>query len=259
MSENPQLMPVVAKLLAKPGLRHGFFTRNGGVSSGVYASLNAGPGSNDDVSSILENRGRIATELGVKANHLLSPFQFHSSEVVIVDQPFSAERPRADGIVTAKRGLAIGVLTADCGPLLFADRKAGVIGAAHAGWKGAVGGVIENTVSAMETLGARKQDIVAVLGPTIGQGNYEVGADFEADLLARDSAGAAFFVAGLAADKRMFDLPGYIMMRLTSAGVQSENLALCTYANAGQFFSYRRSTHKSEIDYGRQLSALCLE
>jgi polyphenol oxidase len=252
-------VPAIAKELALPGLRHGFFTRAGGVSSGVYGSLNAGPGSNDLPLLVTENRSRIAKHMGVGAMQLLSPYQFHSPDVVTVDAPFSADRPRADAIVTATRGLAIGVVTADCGPVLFSDVDAGVIGAAHAGWQGAVGGVIENTIEAMEKLGAKRGNMIAVLGPTISQKNYEVRADFEAKLLARDAAGAAFFVEGNAADKRQFDLPGYIMMRLERVGVAGFDTSLCTYTHNERFFSYRRTTHKHEADYGRQMSAICLE
>jgi polyphenol oxidase len=253
------LVPAIAKELALPGLRHGFFTRGGGVSSGIYSSLNAGPGSNDMPELVAENRGRIAGHLGVASSNLLSPYQFHSSEVVIADGPFYGERPRADAIVTAKKGLAIGVVTADCGPVLFADVQAGVIGAAHAGWQGAVGGVIENTIEAMEKLGAKRGKMIAVLGPTISQKNYEVGVDFEAKLLKRDAAGAAFFIAGNAPNKRQFDLPGYIMMRLERAGVTGFDTTLCTYTQSERFFSYRRTTHRLETDYGRQMSAICLE
>ena len=259
MVEHLALVPATAKELALPGVKHGFFTRAGGVSSGLYSSLNAGPGSDDMPVSVVENRARIAAYLGASPSNLLSPYQFHSSEVVVVGARFQGERPRADAIVTAKQGFAIGVVTADCGPLLFADVKAGVVGAAHAGWQGAVGGVIENTIAAMEKLGAKRAQIVAVLGPTISQVNYEVGADFAADLLARDVDSAAYFAVGVTQDKRQFDLPGYIMMRLLRAGVEGVNTALCTYAEADRFFSYRRTTHQQEADYGRQMSALILE
>jgi polyphenol oxidase len=259
MIDDNTLAPTKAEVLDVSGLRHGFFTRQGGISSGLYDSLNAGPGSNDTANLIVENRRRIAAYLGVAPAFLVSPYQFHSSDVIVVDAPFSGERPRADAVVTAKAGLAIGVVTADCGPLLFADLRAGVIGAAHAGWQGAAGGVIENTIAAMEKLGSLRSNIVAVLGPTISQSNYEVGADFQDKLLARDQAGAGFFIAGKAKDKRHFDLPGYILMRLARAGVKGFDTALCTYANPDRFFSYRRTTHQNEPDYGRQMSALCLE
>ncbi len=259
MVEHPAILPVVAEELKIAGLRHGFFTRVGGVSSGVYGSLNAGPGSNDSPELVAINRRRIAEQMGVAPTHLLSPYQIHSAAVVVVEDLFSGERPRADAIVTSTPGLAIGVVTADCGPLLFADVSAGVIGAAHAGWQGAVGGVIENTVAAMETLGAKRGNIIAVLGPTIRQLNYEVGADFETKLLVHDAKSAGFFVEGQAADKRQFDLPGYIMMRLERAGVSGFDTGLCTYAHNDRFFSYRRTTHRQEADYGRQMSAICLE
>jgi polyphenol oxidase len=251
--------PIRHTALEIAGIGHGFFGRDGGVSGGIYSSLNAGPGSNDEPMFVAENRARIAFALGVDKDHLLSPYQFHSSEIVTVDAPFQGERPRADGIVTAKRGLAIGVVTADCGPLLFADAKAGVVGATHAGWQGAVGGVIENTIDAMEKLGAKRANITALLGPTISQKNYEVGSDFEAKLLARDSEGKVFFGAARAEDKRQFDLPGFIMMRLKRAGVAGFDTGFCTYADETRFFSYRRTTHKKETDYGRQMSAIFLE
>ena len=259
MNYHASPRPIRHNALEISGVNHGFFGRDGGVSSGVYGSLNAGPGSHDEPMLVAKNRSRIAFALGVETDCLLSPYQFHSAEVTIVDAPFAAKRPRADGIVTATRGLAIGVVTADCGPLLFADQEAGVIGAAHAGWQGAVGGVIENTIAAMETLGAKRAQIIAVLGPTISQKNYEVAADFEARLLARDSEGAAFFAAGQTPEKRQFDLPGFILMRLERAGVKGFDTGLCTYASPDAFFSYRRTTHSNEADYGRQMSALCLE
>jgi YfiH family protein len=259
LQSNHILAPVTAPQLSGPGLRHGWFTRTGGVSQGVYASLNAGPGSGDDQALIAENRARIAAHLGVETAYLLSPYQFHSAEVVTVDAPFAGERPRADAIVTATRGLAIGVLTADCGPVLFADMQAGIIGAAHAGWQGAAGGVVEATIAAMLALGAARERIIAVLGPTISQKNYEVGADFEARLMQTDAAGAPFFAPGATPDKRQFDLPHYILMRLARAGVSASWTGHCTYADAERFFSFRRTTHAGEADYGRQLSALVLE
>jgi polyphenol oxidase len=259
MVEHLALEPATAKELDLPGFRHGFFTRKGGVSAGLYGALNAGPGSNDEPGFVVENRSRIAAYFDVAPNGLLSPYQFHSSEVVAVDAPYSGGRPRADAIVTAKRGLAVGVVTADCGPLLFADRNAGVIGAAHAGWQGAIGGVIENTIVAMEKLGAKRSNLVAALGPTISQKNYEVGADFEAKLIARDAAVAPCFNAGQTPDKRQFDLPRYILMRLERAGVLGVDTGLCTYANPQRFYSYRLTTHNNEPDYGRQMSAICLE
>jgi polyphenol oxidase len=245
--------------LALPGLRHGWFTRRGGVSHGVHASLNAGPGSKDDPARVAENRARIAAAMGIPPTHLLSPYQFHSSEVLAVSAPFEGERPKADALVTRTRGLALAILTADCGPILFADAAKGVIGAAHAGWQGALGGVIENTVNAMEALGADRRSITAVLGPTISQRNYEVGADFEEKAVARDPASAAFFAPGVAAEKRQFDLPGCILMRLARTGVEARWSGHCTYADAARFFSFRRTTHAGEHDYGRQASVIMLE
>jgi polyphenol oxidase len=255
----PHPQPLVSPMLAVPGVRHGWFGRGGGVSDGVYGSLNAGPGSNDAPARIAENRARIARAIGAEPDRLLSPFQIHSADIVTVGSPFSGDRPRADGIVTATPGLAIGVLTADCGPVLFCDPQACVVGAAHAGWQGAVGGVLENAIAAMEALGADRSRIVAALGPTISQPNYEVGTDFLARIIERDETAAPFFKQGKASDKRQFDLPGYVLMRLTKAGVRAQWTGDCTYAAPQTFFSYRRTTHAGETDYGRQMSAIMLE
>jgi YfiH family protein len=242
------------------GLRHAFFTRAGGVSQGVYATLNGGVGSNDAPDKIAENRARMATALGVTPDRLLTPYQIHSPDVVIVEQPWTHDnRPRADAIVTRTPRLGIGVSTADCGPLLFADAQARVIGAAHAGWRGAFTGVIEATVAAMETLGAERARIVAALGPTISQPNYEVGPEFDARFLAADADNTRFFVASERAGHAMFDLAGYIADRAQRAGIVNfEDLGLCTYAEPERFFSYRRTTKQSEPDYGRHINAIAL-
>ena len=182
----------------------------------------------------------------------------HSPDVIVVDAPFAGERPKADGIVTRRPGLAIGVVTADCGPVLFADARNGVVGAAHSGWRGALGGVLEATIAAMESAGAERSAITAVLGPTITQPNYEVGTAMMAEFLDGDGARERFFAPGQAADKRQFDLPGFIVDRLRASGVSASFVGLCTYAEPDRFFSFRRTTHRGEPDYGRQLSAIAL-
>lgn len=248
--------PELAKL---DGIRHGFFTRQGGVSTGVYASLNAGPGSGDVPALVAENRARIAKAMAVAPDALLSPYQVHSPDVVVVEAPFGTERPKADAIVTNKPGLALGIMTADCGPVLFADAQAGIIGAAHAGWKGAAFGVLDNTLSAMERLGASRSRIVAMLGPTISQPNYEVGTDFKDAVLGANSGAGRFFAPGRADGKFQFDLPGFILSRLESLGTGLARwTGHCTYADEDAFFSYRRTTHRGEPDYGRQLSVIAL-
>jgi hypothetical protein len=250
-----------ASLLATvPRIRHAFFTRSGGVSLGVYASLNGGVGSNDAPDKVAENRARMAAALGVSADRLLTPYQIHSPDVVVADEPWAREnRPRADAVVTRVRGLAIGVSTADCGPLLLADSEAGVIGAAHAGWRGALTGVIEATIDAMERLGADRSRIAAALGPTIRQPNYEVGPEFVERFLAADPANSRYFTQSQRAGHAMFDLTGYIADRVQRAGIeQFEDLGLCTYAEPDRFFSYRRTTRSGEPDYGRHINAIAL-
>jgi len=241
-------------------IRHAFFTRSGGVSQGVYGSLNGGVGSNDAPEKVAENRARMAAALGVKPDRLLTAFQIHSPDVVVADEPWTGEdRPRADAIVTRVPRLAIGVSTADCGPLLFADSEAGVIGAAHAGWRGALTGVIEATIAAMEGLGADRSRITAALGPTIRQPNYEVGPEFEERFLAADPGNARFFSRSHRQGHAMFDLAGYITERVARADVtQFEDLGLCTYAEPERFFSYRRTTQNGELDYGRHVNAIAL-
>ncbi len=249
-----------ASLSTLARIRHAFFTRSGGVSQGVYDSLNGGVGSNDAPAKVTENRARMAAALGVKPDHLLTAYQIHSPDVVVADQPWTQEkRPHADAIVTRTPRLAIGVSTADCGPLLLADAEAGVIGAAHAGWRGALTGVIEAVIAAMETLGAERSRIVAALGPTIRQPNYEVGPEFVARFLAADADNTRFFVASERAGHAMFDLAGYIADRVQRAGIVNfEDLGLCTYAEPERFFSYRRTTKQGEPDYGRHINAIAL-
>ena len=242
----------------KPFIRHGFFTRVGGVSEGVYAGLNIGVGSSDDPSSVAENRRRVASAMSVDAAYLLTPYQIHSPDVIVVREPFAGERPKADAIVTDRPGVAIGVSTADCGPILYADAEAGVIGAAHAGWKGAIGGVLENTIDAMEALGAQRARIVAVLGPSISQPNYEVGPEFVERFVADDADNARWFAPAERPGHAMFDLNGYTVERLGRAGVQAGALNRCTYAEEDLFYSFRRTTHRKEADYGRQISAIVM-
>ncbi len=242
------------------GIQHAFFTRAGGVSQGVYASLNGGVGSDDAPDKVAENRARMAATLGVTADRLLTPYQIHSPDVVVVEAPWTHDkRPRADALVTRTSRLAIGISTADCGPLLFADAVAGVIGAAHAGWRGAFAGVIEATVAAMEKLGAERARIAAALGPTISQSNYEVGPELVARFTAADAANARFFTDSPKAGHAMFDLPRYIAERVRRAEIMNfEDLGLCTYAEPERFYSFRRTTHRNEPDYGRHINAIAL-
>ena len=242
-----------------PGIAHGFFTREGGYSTGIFASLNCGLGSGDDISLVEKNRADVAASLGIQGTHLISAYQMHSADVLVVDGPL-LERPKVDGLVTKTRGLALGVLTADCGPVLFADHGAGVIGACHAGWKGALAGITDSTVVAMEQLGAIRGDIIAVLGPTISQGSYEVGPEFPKPFLDADKANARFFIPSVKSGHYMFDLPDYLTAQMKVFGVgQVHDLALCTYRDEARFFSYRRATHRNEKDYGRLISAIALK
>ncbi|MDE2577415.1 MAG: peptidoglycan editing factor PgeF [Hyphomicrobiales bacterium] len=252
-------MPAIeSPALQKIGARHAFFTRNGGVSEGVYASLNGGVGSNDQRDHVAENRARMASALGVAASHLLVPYQIHSAECLIVDRPFE-ERPRCDALATKTPGLALGVTGADCGMILFCDPQARVIGAAHSGWKGALADIIGATVAAMEKLGARRADIVAALGPTIAQESYETGPEFHAQFIATNPDFARFFAPSRKPDHFMFDLHGLIGLRAQEAGIRFEDLGLDTYADAQRFFSFRRTTHRKEPDYGRLVSAIVIE
>ena len=245
-------------LSALGGVRHAFFTREGGVSQGIYASLNVGRGSNDDPAHVAENRRRAALAFGREEGDLLTCHQIHSSIVHLAAEPFGAARPEGDAVVSTTPGLVCGALAADCAPILLADAQARVVGAAHAGWKGALGGVAEATVAAMVDAGADRARMVAVVGPCIGQASYEVGADFLERFLAEDPASAAFFAPGAAADKRQFDLPGYVQSRLRRAGlVQVAATGHDTCADES-FFSNRRAFHRKEPDYGRLLSAIML-
>jgi YfiH family protein len=249
-----------SSLAAIDGVQHGFFTRRGGVSSGIYASLNCGPGSRDDAANVTENRARVAELLGAEPGRLITIFQKHSADAVVADRPWQdGKTPEADAIVTAKPGLAIGILTADCAPVLLCDGEARVIGAAHAGWRGALSGIVEATVAAMTKLGAKPERITAVIGPAISQKAYEVGADFVERFLAAEPDSAAFFITDEGSGEPHFDLPGYVGERLARAGVGAiTDLGLCTYCEETRLFSYRRSQHHGEGDYGRQISAILL-
>ena len=247
-------------LSAIPGLRHAFFSREGGVSDGIYGSLNGGLGSNDDPAKVTENRRRMAEQLGVNIDHFLSVHQVHSPDVVIATGPWNGQpRPKADALVTNIEGLALGVTTADCGPILFVDPNARVIGAAHAGWKGALTGIVESTVAAMEKLGADRTGIVAAIGPLIRQESYEVGNEFVERFIDADAENGKFFLPGEREGHAMFDLAGFIRMRLENSGVlMIDDLGIDTYADE-RFYSYRRSVHRREADYGRLVHAIALE
>lgn len=248
------LEPIKSDLLG--GVAHGFFTRRGGVSTGIYQGLNAGAGSRDDPAAVVENRARIASHLD--AEHLISVWQVHSADVVTVDGPIARDAAKADGLVTATPGLALGVLTADCTPVLFADRSAGVVGAAHAGWKGALGGILEAVIQGMEALGARREDILAAVGPVISQRAYEVGPEFVEQFMDDDPDAARFFANGQG-DRSMFDLPGFCLSRLREAGVREAAwTGHCTYSDENRFYSYRRACHRGEDDYGRLIAAIRL-
>lgn len=247
-------------LASLKGIRHAFFTRSGGVSQGVYATLNGGIGSKDAPDSVNENRKRMAEALGVSPDRFLTAYQIHSPDVVTVVEPWPHDqRPRADAMVTNVRGIALGISTADCGPVLFADAKARVIGAAHAGWRGAFSGVLEATIAAMEKLGANRKHIVTALGPMIRQPNYEVGPEFVIRFREAGDANMRFFAPSERKDHAMFDLAGYVAMRLERAGIEAiDDVKLCTYAEPERFFSYRRMTKLGETDYGRHINAVTL-
>lgn len=254
MIEAPQLT-------SERRIRHGFFTREGGLSQGLFASLNCGFGSGDDKPTVARNRERVAEQLAAKPDHLLTVRQWHSADPVTVTQVWDVQKPPlGDALVTAVPGLAIGVLTADCAPVLFADPTGGVVGAAHAGWKGALAGVTSAAIAAMEALGARRDRIIAVIGPTISQASYEVGPEFAAPFLKEESGNASFFTASPRNGHHMFDLPGYLKRKLDGSGIAHVvDLGLCTYRGADRFFSFRRATHRAESFYGRQISAIMLE
>jgi len=239
-----------------PGITHGFFGRQGGISEGIFASLNCGPGSGDVREHVMENRNRVSKALG--GTNLLTLYQIHSPNAVIAIEPWE-QGPQADAMATNVPGLALGILTADCAPVLLADSKARVIGAAHAGWKGALTGVIDSVLEKMESLGADRARISAAIGPCIGQSNYEVGPEFIARFAEAGKDNTRFFVPSDKADYWRFDLEGYVAHRLGEAGIgNTEPLSACTYARQDDFFSFRRATHRAEKGYGRQLSGIVL-
>lgn len=247
--------------LSNSNIALGFFGRNGGVSTGIFASLNCGPGSGDDRASVIENRKRALAALSDNASaKLLTLYQIHSANAVTVAVPWEiGEGPQADAMVTDVPGLTLGILTADCAPVLLADAEARVIGAAHSGWKGALSGVADSVLTAMEGLGAQRSRIAAAIGPCISQQNYEVGAEFRCNFEQTDKGNARWFVPSNRSDHFRFDLPGYVEQRLRDAGVRSiARIGGCTYADEKDFFSYRRATHRGEKDYGRQVSAILL-
>jgi YfiH family protein len=248
-------------LKALPKLRHGFLTREGGVSEGVYASLNCGYGSNDETARVAENRKRAAAQLGLPAEALVTVYQTHSTRVADVATPHAPnEAPEVDAMVTDRPGIALGILTADCAPVLFVDIDAGVIGAAHAGWRGAVSGIVEETIEAMERKGARRARILAAIGPCIGRDSYEVGAEFPAPIIAQDPGHARFFRPAAREGHFMFDLPSYVEARTRAAGVADvERSRADTCADPERFFSYRRTTQQGLRDYGRLVSLIALE
>jgi YfiH family protein len=237
------------------GLQHGFFTRKGGASSGVYAGLNCGFGSSDQHEIVAINRARVADAMGVAPDHMMGVHQYHSADVITVTHP-TTDKPKADALVTKVPGLALSILTADCQPVLFADPVAKVVGAAHAGWTGALNGVLEATLDAMEAIGADRANTKAVIGPSISQTAYEVGPEFFDSFLTEDPMYARFFAQG-SGDKMQFDLPGFGLMKLRGAGIGAATWTRhCTYADEARFYSYRRTTHRQEADYGRLIAAI---
>lgn len=253
------MIPAIrSPLLEHSRLSHAFFTREGGVSEGVYATLNGGVGSRDDKAAVSENRRRMAESLGVDPERLIIPFQVHSHLAITVDAPWGADdRPHVDGIATRTPGLAIGVTGADCGTVLLADAASSVIGACHSGWKGALDDVVGATVTAMEGLGAKRNRIVAVLGPTIAQDSYEVGSEFVERFTETDEGFDRFFKPSAAEGRSLFDLPGFIAMRCAAAKIaEFRDLGLDTYTDEARFYSYRRTTHRGELDYGRLVAAI---
>ncbi|PLW79153.1 peptidoglycan editing factor PgeF [Cohaesibacter celericrescens] len=247
-------------LTSLTGIEHGFFTRNGGTSSDTYHSLNCGYGSDDDREQVRQNRALVAQTITVADDRLVTAYQVHSPLALAIDGPFtSSQPPKVDALVTNTPGLAVAILTADCGPVLFADPNAGVVAAAHAGWRGAFEGVIQATVEKMLELGAENKNITAILGPTISRDNYEVDTAFKERFIERDSAYAHFFSQGNRDGHMQFNLPAFIVAKLEESNIGTAlNINRCTYGEENQFFSFRRSTHRNEPDYGRQISAIAL-
>lgn len=256
MLKDSPIAPIKANNINTP---HGFFTRAGGISDGIYASLNCGPGSGDVREHVQENRRRIATHFGTNVKQLLTLYQTHSADVVTLSKPWEDSPPRADALVTKTPGIILGILTADCAPVLFSDAQNGVIAAAHAGWKGACEGIIEETVSVMETLGATRETITAAIGPCIAQESYEVDEAFHTRFLERNAAYAHYFFRSAKNAHYQFDLKAFVSSRLVDSGVRNNVVSVeDTYASADRFFSYRRTCHAGEKDYGRQISAVML-
>lgn len=254
-----EMVVLTSPLLALDGIRHAFFTRQGGVSDGIYGSLNVGLGSGDDPGRVLQNRRRAAAQMGVEPARLLTCYQVHSADAVTVEAAWKGSAPHADAVVTAKPGIACGALAADCAPVLIADPQARVVAAAHAGWKGALTGVVESAIAHMVELGAARQRMVAAVGPCIGPASYEVGLEFLDRFVQDEPANAVFFSAGAATDKRQFDLPAFVLHRLRRAGVEHcEWIGRDTCAEADLFYSNRRAFKDGEKDYGRLLSAIAL-
>jgi len=260
MTDAPSALPVITSpLLEAAGVRHAFFTRQGGVSTGLYTSLNVGPGSGDRPEDVAENRRRTAAWFDLPHAALNTCHQVHSARAEIAERPWGAARPEADAVVTRTPGLICGALAADCAPILLADRAAGVVAAAHAGWKGALAGVVADTVAKMESLGARRETILAAVGPCIGPESYEVGLEFLEQFTAVDGGNERFFRPGVTSDKRMFDLPAFVLAQIAATGVrQCEWIGRDTCAEPDHFFSNRRAFHLGEADYGRLLSAIVL-
>jgi polyphenol oxidase len=249
-----------SELKSEKSVGHGFFTRQGGHSGGPFASLNCGFGSGDDKPTVARNRAEVGERLGVADGKLLTVWQWHSADVIVADAPWDVLKPpKGDAIVTTKPGLAIAVLTADCAPILFADADQGVIGAAHAGWKGALAGVCDATIAVMEKYGARRERMTAIIGPTISQRVYEVGPDFATQFIAEAPDNTDFFAPSARPRHQMFDLPAYLKRRIVRQGVgQVIDMGLCTYSDEDRFYSFRRATHRNERNYGRQISAIVL-
>ncbi len=246
--------------LKHPGVAHGFFGRQGGHSRGIFASLNCGLGSGDDRATVLRNREVVAKALGGREPQIVTTYQVHSAEAIVVTKPWPHdERPKVDGMVTNVPGLILGTLTADCGPVLFSDHRAGVIGCAHAGWKGALTGITDATVVKMEELGAKRKNIFAVLGPTISKSAYEVGPEFFQRFAEAAAGNKIYFTDSVKSGHYMFDLPAYLIVRMKTFGIGTViDCGLCTYAREAEYFSYRRATHAHEKDYGRQIAAITL-
>ena len=251
------LEPITHPLLTAAGVQHGFFTRAGGVSAGLYEGLNTGVGSRDDPAAVTENRRRVAEAMGVDLDHLNGCYQIHSAVARVAEGPWRGDRPEGDAVITAEPGVVCSVLTADCAPVLLADAETRIGAAVHAGWKGALGGVVHSAVAAMEALGAEPRRMLAVVGPCIGPESYEVGADFQERFSHPDPGSERFFHPGATADKRRFDLPGFVLWRLQQAGVgQAVWTGHDTCADPARFFSNRRAFQRGEPDFGRLISVI---